>query len=861
LARDTPRIAAVSAEYAGSRFLGTPAPRLSWSVTADGPWLQHSYQVEDGHHAVEVRSSDSVFVPWPFSPLRSREQRAVRVRATSTDGRTTPWSDVLGVEAALLGSGDWDATFVSPRDQAAQSSDAPCAFLRREFSIDGPIRSARLYVSALGVYEPYLNGAVVGDAVLAPNWTSYRHRLRFETYDVTAQLREGRNVIGAIVGDGWYRGRLGFRIREGAITGGPRNIYGDQLAIVAQLEVNLEDGRAQRIVSDEYWRWAHGPILAAGLYDGEKYDARLELEGWAEPGYDDRMWSPVRPLVDPITSLVVPTDPPIRRIESKPVVAAHTSPSGKTILDFGQNLAGRVRIRVSGSRGDTVTIHHAEVLEQGELALDPLRTARAEDRYTLRGGGFETWEPRFTFHGFRYAQIDGWPGSVDPSDVVAVVLHTALERIGWFECSNEMLNRLHENAVWSMRGNFVGLPTDCPQRDERLGWTGDLQVFAPAGCFLYNLNGPLVSWLQDLAAEQEPSGSVPYIVPDINPQLGNPDPSSGVAGWSDAAVIVPWTLYRYYGDLRALEAQFASMQAWVDYLVDRSGWSFLWTGDFQFGDHLAPNVQAGESHTDPDLIATAYFAHSARLLASAANALRMSAEQRRYTGIASGVTAAFRRAFLSRDGVPVCDTQTACCLALEFDLLPNAAARKQTAERLVELVRSNEFHIGTGFLGTPLICHALSNAGYDDVAYRLLLQEGCPSWLYPVRQGATTIWERWDSLLPDGSLNDSWMTSFNHYALGAVASWLHQVVGGLKPLEPGHRRVLIRPRPGGGITSARIEHQTPYGRASTSWEATDGELRIGAVVPAGTSARVVLPGSQRGFDAPSGAHHWTVPWS
>jgi alpha-L-rhamnosidase len=515
-------IADVRFEHLRQPFgVGTARPRLSWTVeTAIAGWRQAAYEVEAGGSrgaTGRVESDESVLVSWPFAPLASRERAAVRVRVWGADGSASDWSAPAEVEAGLLEPDDWRARFVAPDWDEDTSRPQPCPMLRREFELRGAVARARLYVTALGVYEVQLNGAVVGDHVLAPGWTSYQHRLRYQTFDVTTLLRPGRNAIGALLGDGWYRGRLGF-------GGGRRNIYGDRLALLAQVEVAYADGTTETVVTDESWRAATGPILSSDLYDGETYDARLERRGWSAPGYDDRGWAGVRTVDRDLATLVAPTGPPVRRTEEVRPVVVTTSPSGKTVVDFGQNLVGRLRITVNGEAGRTVTLRHAEVLEGGELCTRPLRGAAATDRYTLRGGGAEAWEPRFTFHGFRYAEVDAWPGELRADDLVAVVCHSDLERTGWFECSDPLVNRLHENVVWSMRGNFLDVPTDCPQRDERLGWTGDIQVFAPAACFLYDAAGFLTSWLADLAAEQSPQAVVPFVVPNVVP--GPPRPAA-----------------------------------------------------------------------------------------------------------------------------------------------------------------------------------------------------------------------------------------------------------------------------------------------------------------------------------------------
>ncbi|MEV0621395.1 family 78 glycoside hydrolase catalytic domain [Nonomuraea sp. NPDC050404] len=822
--------------------IGEPEPRLSWTVTTGSQQTAYEIELSDGTTTGRVESTDSVLVPWPGAPLTSRERRGARVRVHGGDW--SPWSYV---EAGLLEPADWRASAAAPPLELLGVPDGPALLLRRDFTVRGPITKARLYVTAHGTYEAEINGRVVGDDVLAPGWSSYRHRLRYRTHDVTGLLREGSNAIGATLADGWYRGRLGF-------LGGKTDLYGDRTALIAQLEITYADGTTDTVVTDQTWRCSSGPVTAAGLYDGEKHDARLHPDGWSEPGFGDREWLPADALPHDPALLVAPTGPPVRRTETLSPVEVLTSPSGKTILDFGQNIAGRLRIRVHGPAGHTVTLRHAEVLEHGELALRPLRHAAALDQYTLRGGG-ETYEPRFTTHGFRYAQIDDWPGVLDPADVQAVVCHTDLRPIGTFECSDPLLNRLHENVRWSMRGNYVDLPTDCPQRDERLGWTGDIQVFAATAAFLYDCVGPLSSWLADLGAEQAEVGTVPHYVPWVS--LGFD--VSATAAWGDAAVLVPWTLYQRTGDLGLLRTQYASMTAWVDQVGSLTR-DHLWDEGFQFGDWLdpaAPPDDPRKARTDHALVATAYHAWSARVLAETAELLGHSGDAARYADLAAHVRQAFRREFVTPSGRLACDTQTAYALALTFDLLDTPEQRERAGRRLVELVEADDHRIGTGFVGTPLICDALCSVGAHDTAYQLLTQRNCPSWLYPVTMGATTIWERWDSMLPDGTINPGEMTSFNHYALGAVADFLHRTVAGLAPAEPGYRRLHIAPRPGGDLTHASARLDTPYGEAAVSWSIAEETLTVRATVPPGTTALVDLP-----RDAPRevgpGTHEFTT---
>ena len=823
--------------------IGERRPRLSWKVTTVARnWVQTDYEIQmtaarsaTPWSSGRVHSPDSVLVPWTAPELHSRERRLVRVRVWgNASDRPSEWSSEHAVEAGLLDAADWTAAMVSPDLPSTDVSMHPAPLLRHEFQVRAQVAAARLYVTAQGVYEIEINGARVGDHVLAPGWTSYAHRHRYQTFDVTALLESGRNAIGAILADGWFCGRLGFH-------GGRRNIYGDNLAVLAQLEILNSNGTREVVISNGNWRAASGPIVDSGIYDGESYDARLERDGWSTAGHDARAWAPVKVLAYDPTKLVAPNGPPVRRIQTVQPQKILKSRSGGTIIDFGQNLVGRVRVRVRGEAGQAVTLRHSEVLQDGELCVLPLRQARATDHYTLKGGGVEEWEPRFTYHGFQYVEVKGNPQSLELDDISAIVCHSDMERTGWFESSDPTLNRFHENVIWSMRGNFVDIPTDCPQRDERLGWTGDIQVFAPTAAFLYDCAGTLRSWLADLAAEQaERAGVPPDVVPDV---LTDRTPAH--AGWGDAAVIVPWVLYQRFGDVEFLRAQYGSMAAWVDAVALLAGDDYLWNTGDQLGDWLDPSAppdrpEAGA--TDPHLVATAYLARSATLLALAANIIGLPADAERYSTLAGKVSAAFRREFVSPAGRLVSDSQTAITLALEFGLFEAEDQRTRAGRRLVDLVREKRHRVGTGFLGTPLICDALTAVGATEDAYGLLMQRECPSWLYAVTMGATTVWERWDSLNPEGNVNTEQMTSFNHYAFGSVADWIHRTVGGLAPAAPGFRAIMVRPQIGKGVTHAHVIHETPYGRAEVEWKVANGILVLTATIPPGCHATVMLPG-------------------
>jgi alpha-L-rhamnosidase len=837
-------------------------PRLGWRVGATGRGArQTAYQIQvaesrptleavvagrqDGllWDSGKVASGTSLHVPYAGPALGACQRYYWRVRVWDGDDAASSWSEIVFWETGLLQGANWQAEWITPDWEEDVSRPGPAPLLRRGFSTEGGLVAARVYVTSLGLYELRLNGQRVGDAVLAPGWTSYDHRLQYQTYDVTALVRQGDNALGVMLGDGWYRGYLGFH--------GQRNLYGDRLALLLQLHLTYADGRAEIITSDARWRAARGPIQMADIYLGETYDARQERPGWDQPGYDDGDWSPVRPLDHPKEILVAQVAPPVRRHEViRPVRLLH-SPSGETILDFGQNMVGWVRVCVRGPAGRTITLRHAEVLDQeGNLYTENLRRAAQTTRYTLQGltEADEVFEPHFTFQGFRYVAVEGFPGEPAPDNFTGIVLHSDTPPAGTFECSNPLINQLQHNIVWGQKGNFVDVPTDCPQRDERLGWTGDTQVFIRTACFNMNVAAFFTKWLHDLSADQLPNGSVPFVVPDVLSRTAgdgpNPLPSSGAAAWGDAAVICPWTIYLCYGDTRLLGEQYESMVGWVEYMRRQADQDLAWRKGFQFGDWLD---YRGTSSRDPapvtnkEMIATAFFAYSTDLLAKAARVLGKTSDAQGYANLARRIRAAFNAEFVTPAGRVGPNTQTAYVLALHFDLLPEEL-RPGAAARLAEAVREAHDHLTTGFVGTPYLCHVLSRYGYTDLAYELLNQESYPSWLYPVKKGATTIWERWDGIKPDGSFQDPGMNSFNHYAYGAIGDWLYRVVAGIEvdPAEPGYRHVLFQPQPGGGLTYVRATLDSPYGLVASAWELTEADFHLRVTVPPNAHATVRL---------------------
>jgi alpha-L-rhamnosidase len=706
----------------------------------------------------------------------------------------------------------------------------PSPYLRREFSIASPVRRARLYATALGLYEARLNGVRVGDHRLTPGWTDYDVRVPYQTYDVTDLVHEGANTIGAVLADGWYAGNVCWF--------GPFQ-YGDRRWFRARLEVEHVDGTRTVIVTDDSWTVGEGATRYADLQNGEVVDARLEPLGWDRPGFDDHAWSRVVVGEPTHGRLEAQVAPPIRVTREVRPVRVERRPSGRYLVDFGQNLVGWLRLRVRGEAGTRLLFRHAEVLDhRGELYVEALRSARATDEYILRGDPEgEVFEPRFTVHGFRFAEVVGHPGGLAADDITALVAHADMAQIGELRCSDARLNQLQHNIVWGQRGNFLTVPTDCPQRDERLGWTGDAQVFASTAAFNYDVRTFFRKWLRDLRDAQRPDGAVPHVAPDVLTRhalrSGDGRAAAGAAGWGDAIAVVPWEVLRAYGDRRLVAETLDAVKAWLDYLTAHSA-DFV-RPDEGFADWLAPTP------TPRDLVATAFFAYAAKLAARLAAELGRPDDQARYEELYAKVRAAFRRRYVRGGGAVVSGTQTAYVLALHFGLLdPDEEPR--AARRLVDEIASRNWHLATGFLGTPYLLPVLSRFGYDDVAFRLLTQDTFPSWLYPIVHGdATTMWERWDSWSDSRGFQDPNMTSFNHYAYGAVGEWMYQTLGGIAPGEPGYRHIVVRPRVGGGLTWAEASLETVHGPVTTHWRLVDGTFALDVTIPPNTTAEVWLP--------------------
>lgn len=716
---------------------------------------------------------------------------------------------------------------------------------RRRFSLldgHGTVRRARLSITAHGVIEAWLNGTPVSDEVLTPGWSSYEWRLRYRTYDVT-RLLSGENMIGLAVGNGWWRGHLGWI--------GDTALYGTEIGAIAALEIEYADDHHQLITTDDSWQASPGPVEQNDLYDGETIDARSCDPAWSTTDDDQSpvVWTAAITHDHDAGVLTPYVGPPIRRQESRDPVRARRTGDGRVLLDFGQNLVGWLRIEIRGPRGTELTVRHAEVLENGELATRPLRAAKATDRFVLSGAD-DVFEPTFTYHGFRYAEITGWPDDV-PIDghIRAVIISSDLRRRGWFECSNPELSRLHENIYWTARGNFVDLPTDCPQRDERLGWTGDIALFTPTASFLFDVRGFLGDWLLDLAAEQQHAdGRVPYTIPDAIKLMsfrgdGDGHPIDTIAIWSDAAVWVPWAMWQAYGEREILVQQYASIRAHALAIAARLCPSGLWDTGYQLGDWLdptAPPDQPDKAMTDKYLVATACAYRTFGISSRIAELLGRSEDAARFAELGGRTRRAFRTAYLS-DGLMINPTTTAYALAIHFGLF-DPAELPAAGQALARIVGDHGHTVSTGLAGTAFVLDALCAAGREADAVAMMLQRKPPSWLYAVAMGATTIWERWDSLLPDGTVNPGGMTSFNHYALGSVGDWMHRRLGGIAPRTPGYGEVSIAPLIGHGITGASARLETDHGPIAVSWEQHGEKADIELDLPDGVNGTLELPG-------------------
>jgi alpha-L-rhamnosidase len=823
-------------------------PNFSWQLSSgEKNVMQSAYELRVGVDAaalvkgegiwksMEVNTDKSVHIPYKGPVLGAGEKYFWQVRVKDNKDKWSKWSDWNYFQMGLLQPTDWKAQWIVPGYKEDSVFASP--LLRKEFSCNKKIKSATAYITAHGLYEAQINGKRVGDAYLTPGWTSYNKHLQYQTYDVTEHVKNGNNAVAVTLGDGWYRGNFAFDNK--------RNIYGKDIALLFQLDIIYTDGTTAAIFSDNSWKSSTGAIRSNGIYMGETIDARLDKKGWTLSGYDDNNWSSVKTADFSKAVLNAAYNEPIKKQEPFQPVKIITTPKNEKVIDFGQNLVGWVQIKVKGKAGDTIKISHAEVLDKkGNFYTENLRAAKAQAIYILKGNEEEIFEPHFTFFGFRYIKLEGIAGELKPEDFTAVALYSAMEKTGSFTSSNPLINQLQHNIEWGLRGNFLDVPTDCPQRDERMGWTGDAQAFFRTSTFLRGVNNFFTKWLKDLSLDQINTGSVPHVIP--NPLGDKGWAAGGSAGWADASTIIPWEMYVVYGDKRILEAQYPSMKAWVGYMQSQST-NNLWNKGNHFGDWLfytmADDNDGNAAITNKYLIAQCFYAHSTQLLINAAKELGKTEDVTTYTALLQKIKEAFLKEYTTANGATMSNTQTSYVLALHFDMLPEQL-RQQAADRLVANIKQYNNHLTTGFLGTPYLCHVLSRFGYSDVAYTLLLQETYPSWLYPVTKGATTIWERWDGIRTNGDFQAITMNSFNHYAYGAIGDWMYRVMAGLNTEEGdavGYKKIRIQPYIGGGFTSVAASYQTQYGKLSSSWKLQDRKLIFNVEIPANTTATIYIP--------------------
>lgn len=809
-------------------------------IAADGEFAELVY--DSGY----VESRESVHVEAAYNRLPGREGKPILqsckryfVRVQVRDSiEESPFSQTASFVTGLLEGKEWEAGFISgetPEDK--ELSKSTC--LRKKITIRPGAQEAYACMTALGLYRLWVNGKKAGSQELAPGWTSYRKHLCYQTVDVTGLLKEGDNTLEVMVGAGWYKGKMGFLLL--------RNNYGEQTAFLMQLTVRYQDGTVERFATDGSWEGTEGPVTFSEIYDGECYDARINVHS------QDKRWKRVQSVEFPMEALTAQPGCQVEVIETLPAKNLFRTPKGELVVDFGQNLTGWVDFSLEGRAGEKARLQCFETLDAaGNVYTDNLRTAKQEITYICRGEGREAYHPLFTFMGFRYARILEWPCEVKAEDFKALVLHSRMEPTGSFACSHPLVNQLAHNILWGLKGNFLDIPTDCPQRDERMGWTGDAQIFCRTACFLMNTYTFFRKWLKDVAADQTPEGGVPHVVPDIISGKEENDwllsqGTHSAAAWADVAVINPWTMYLVYGDRTILEEQYDSMKAWIGFMREHAVDS-IWNYRLQFGDWVALDAQEGSyfGATPNDLTCTAYYAYSTGLFARIAGILGREEDAKEYGRLYGTIVEKFQNTFFDGAGRMTAQTQTAHIVALYFGLVPDRY-RAQTAERLVELLEREGGHLVTGFVGTPYFCHALSQNGYQKEAYRLLLQEDFPSWLYQVKAGATTVWEHWDGLKPDGTMWSPDMNSFNHYAYGAVGDWLYRAVLGIETSEeePGYRHCLICPLTDEAFDWAEGSLESVYGRIQVRWEKCAGEgsqagRRLKITIPHNATATIRL---------------------
>ncbi|MGG1514181.1 family 78 glycoside hydrolase catalytic domain [Paenibacillus oryzisoli] len=829
-------------------------PRFFWQLEADRRNVRQStYQIVvastkedleldrgDQWDSGKIDSDDSIQVVYAGKALQSEKLYFWKVRVWDEQGQVSAWSEPAFWSMGILSRSEWKGKWIG-RKAKPELNMQPSPFLRKEFSVRSDIRRAMVYVTALGLFQLKVNGQPVGH-LFAPGWTDYDKRVQVHAYEVTEQLTQGANAFGVILGDGWYAGTVGFL---------GRHVYGERPFFLMQACLEYEDGSREIVTTDATWRTTEGPIRYSDLIKGEIYDARLELTGWDRAGYDDSDWETPDIRSGYNGLLVAAVEPPIRIMKTMKPITVRRTEAGSYIFDMGQNMVGWTEVNVQGAAGTQITLSHAEMLNpDGSLYLDNLRVAVQQDHYILKGDGEEKYEPHFTFHGFRYVEVIGYPGEPDLTAITGKVIHSDTPVAGALETSDGMVNQLYANITWGQRGNFLSVPTDCPQRDERLGWTGDAQIFARTASYNMDVSRFFTKYMQDIIDCQQPSGAFTDVAPDAgwirhkmwNTRLNWFAPDN--AGWGDAGVIIPWTLYTMYGDKRILQTHYDAMVRWVDYLTSSTD-NLIRPNYANYGDWLSI-----EADTPNEVLATAYFAYSTKLLSKIAGAIGRVEDQLLYETHFTNIAKAFCERFVRSDGRIHGETQTGYVLALHFGLL-TPELKTLAIRHLTNNIRARGDRLSTGFLGVGYLLPALMESGESDVAYTLLTQKAFPSWMYSILHGATTIWERWDGWTEDKGFQTPSMNSFNHYSLGSVGEWMFRYMAGIEADSsvPGFRHSFIRPQPGGDLKHVKASYASLYGRIAVEWSLIEaGELTLIVEIPANTTASVLVPARNISID-------------
>lgn len=815
-------------------------PRFSWKLVSEkNDTLQTAYEIKVTNETGDcvwdtqkVESDSSILNEYKGTVLEAETVYQAEIKVWDNHGEEA--TETVSFETGLMNPAEMKAEWIT---HAFSEEEKACPVFFKEFATEKKIKRARIYATALGLYEISLDGERVGDAYFTPGWTSYHHRIQYQTYDVTEMVTEKKHRVEITLADGWYKGPFGFTLRP--------NIYGDKVAALAEIHLTYEDGTKEIIKTDDSWNVTTGSIRESQIYFGETIDANVTAK--AQEAF------PVCILDHGKDMLVAQENEPVRIVEKRAAKELIVTPKNEVVLDFGQNMSGFVEVHFTGTKGQKLVISHAEVLDRdGNFYPETLRQARSMDTFICNGEA-EVFRPHFTFHGFRYIKVEGIPAEeMNLSNFYACTLHSDMEPTGTFSCSDERINQLQSNIRWGMKGNFLDIPTDCPQRDERLGWTGDAQVFASTASYLMNTALFYKKWLRDMKAEQTKEFGPPHVVPNI---LGN---QAAGAAWSDAATVIPWVVYETFGDKQVLEEQFESMKGYVDYITEHCDENGLWQNGYQYGDWLALDKEESADRTgatDKYLVANAYYAYSCKIVADAAKVLGKEELAEEYGTLHEKIVELFNEEYITRTGRMVSETQTGCVLALHFKL-----AKEQYRERimksLIQNIEVHKNHLSTGFVGTPYICHALSENGQHDLAGTIFLQEDYPSWIYAVKKGATTIWERWNSIMPDGTFDESGMNSLNHYAYGSIGSWMYQKIAGINLLEPGYKKFYVRPIFTMGITHAKATYESVYGTIESAVSCENGKITVDVTVPANTTAEIYLPEKEGCISVGSGKYHY-----